>query len=538
MRRRIYSSVEFDIKTSRSRPLLIGAAAGLLAAAAGAQSLDATVADTLDNQVDQQVAEQLDATVEDAVTQSVESTVSDAVGQQVESAVAETVEQQVASGVVETVEQQVESGVLQTVEGQVEAGVTTTIEQQVEAGVEAAVEDVVEAGAGVAPDDVEGAAERGGTQGTAGSDAQGTETFAAAVDAAGRAIERNVWVVLVPAEHADRIEAWGFTVRERRDLDGLDRVLLRVDAPEDRDLAEAALELAVDAPGTLVDMNHLYETSQAAGGAGAAALGAEPLLGRAAMPRAATARIAEIGMIDSAVAVDHPALSGTAVEQRDFVPFAGARPVGHGTAVASILGGGAGSRGRGPAVGKLWAASVFFEDGSGAQIATTASLVSALDWLARARRVRVINMSLQGPANHVLEAAIDDVAASGVTVVAAVGNNGPTGAPLYPAAYEAVVGVTAVDAERRIYRYANRGRHVRFAAPGVKVRVAADDGGFRTETGTSMAAPYAAALLAAAAAVELTPTPQIVARFERGALDLGKPGFDEVYGFGLIVPER
>ena len=30
-------------------------------------------------------------------------------------------------------------------------------------------------------------------------------------------------------------------------------------------------------------------------------------------------------------------------------------------------------------------------------------------------------------------------------IVAAVGNNGPAGEPLYPAAYEAVVAVTAVD---------------------------------------------------------------------------------------------
>ena len=38
----------------------------------------------------------------------------------------------------------------------------------------------------------------------------------------------------------------------------MDRVLLRVDAPEDRDIAQAALDLALDAPGTTVDFNHVY----------------------------------------------------------------------------------------------------------------------------------------------------------------------------------------------------------------------------------------------------------------------------------------
>ena len=62
----------------------------------------------------------------------------------------------------------------------------------------------------------------------------------------------------MPTEHAERIPTWGFTIRERQDLATLDRVLLRVDAPEDREIAQAALELALDAPGTEVDFNHVY----------------------------------------------------------------------------------------------------------------------------------------------------------------------------------------------------------------------------------------------------------------------------------------
>jgi hypothetical protein len=483
---------------------------------AAAQSLDSVVEDALD--------EQVDAAVEDAVTEAVEATVNDTVEQQVESSVAETIQQQVESGVIETIQQQVESGVVETIENQIATGVVGTIEEQVEAGIESAI--------GASGENDDASTDDDGDAQEGESNAAATAAFVAAVDTVGRAIERDVWVVLVPAQYADRIEGWGFTVRQRLDLGALDRVLLRVDAPEDRDVAQAALELAIDAPGTSIDLNHVYDTSQRTPTEHAGIIGGERSSARVAGP----APGAEIGMIDTAVAVGHPALQGIAIEQRDFVPFAGARPLGHGTAVASILSGTVGSESNGADAGKIWAATVFFEDAAGGHIATTASLVMALDWLAGAGRVHVINMSLTGPANHVLEAAIDDVVARGLVIVAAVGNNGPTGAPMYPAAYETVVGITAVDSASHIYRHANRGKHVKFAAPGVRVEVADAAGGFHTATGTSMAAPYAAGLLADAASRSLAPPAEIIERFERSVLDLGEPGFDEVFGFGLIAP--
>jgi subtilisin family serine protease len=178
---------------------------------------------------------------------------------------------------------------------------------------------------------------------------------------------------------------------------------------------------------------------------------------------------------------------------------------------------------------------VFFGDDTGNPIATTASLVAALSWQA-AERVAVVNMSLAGPPNRVLETAIEAATADGMVVVAAVGNNGPAGEPLYPAAYATVVGVTAVDSANRIYRYANRGRHVMFAAPGVRVRVAESDGGYDTRSGTSMAAPYAAAIIAQCVATHVTPsTDDVLASLKAAAIDLGARDFDDVFGHGLIA---
>ena len=338
-------------------------------------------------------------------------------------------------------------------------------------------------------------------------------------------------MILVPAQYAQRIAGWGFTIRERSDLATLDRVLLRVDAPEDRDIAQAALELALDAPGTLVDFNHLYRPGAESA---PASFAARPAAVVSAAVRPAPSG-AKIGLIDSAVASDHEALRAANIEQRDFVPYAGPRPLEHGTAVASIIVGDSQALHPLLAGARLYAASVFFADGERHPAAAAASLVAALDWLA-ANGVRTVNMSLAGPPNSVLEGAVKQAVEGGAVIVAAVGNNGPVGGPLYPAAYESVVGVTAVDAGNRVYRYANRGRQVTFAAPGVKVKVARSAGGYGVETGTSLAAPYAAAIIASSLALRAEqPADRVVAALESAAIDLGDKDFDEVFGYGLIA---
>ena len=510
---------------------------------AHAQLVDSTLDDLVQDQIQQQVAEDLADALDSEVAQQVASGVVDSVEQQVESDVVETIQQQVESGVVGTIEQQVEAGVAGTIEQQLESGVIEAIEQQLETTVEAAVEGGLEAVDGIRESGIGGVVEGELGGGPVGGGAEGrapaaNERFFAEVDAAGRAAERDVWVVLVPAQYAARIEGWGFTVRERRELPSLQRVLLRVAAPEDRDIAQAALDLALDAPGTLIDFNHVYrESADGAApppGAAAARIPAPSSCSNAAETTAPYRGLA-IGIVDTAVAPGHESLSMADVVQQDFVPFAGARPSAHGTAVASILVGDSRSVHGQLRPARLYAASVFFADGDGNPAATTASLVAALEWLV-SRGVRVINMSLAGPPNRVLEAAIGTLPEHGALVVAAVGNNGPAGEPLYPAAYEPVVGVTAVDFANRVYRYANRGRQVMFAAPGVRIRVARSDGGYGFETGTSMAAPYAAAIIARSmhargdAALDA-----VLAALKAAAIDLGPKDFDEVFGFGLIA---
>jgi subtilisin family serine protease len=145
------------------------------------------------------------------------------------------------------------------------------------------------------------------------------------------------------------------------------------------------------------------------------------------------------------------------------------------------------------------------------------------------RGAPVIVLSLVGPSNPIVAKAIKAAQARGATVVAAVGNSGPAARPLFPAAYEGVIGVTGVDPKNRALLEAGRGTHVAFAAPGADVVALNSLGNPIKVRGTSFAAPLVAGRLWS---VRAAPNPRLV--LEREAVDLGRPGRDPVYGQGLL----
>ncbi len=397
---------------------------------------------------------------------------------------------------------------------------------------EPALDGTVDAGTGAAAatagDALEqGTAAAGAVAATVGQTAQAAlaavpalADFVSDIDPTGATIEKNVLMVLADSRELAAVTGYGLDIIEQRPLAGLGLTLLKLAAPVNRDLAIVALDLRLAAAGAAVDYNHLYRpVSGAAPEAAQPGPRAERGIGEAAALR--------IGIIDSAVAPDHPSLSGTRVTTRDFASHKGARPMGHGTAVASVIAGAAGER------AELLAASVFFQLPKHAPGATTGSLVAALDWLA-AEQVDAINMSLAGPANALLERALQGMDGNAPPVIAAVGNNGPAGEPLYPAAYEPVIGVTAIDRDRRIFHYANRGDHVAFAAAGVNVRVADLGGGWRIESGTSMASPLVTLAAARSRHAGARDRRQVIDALIAAAEDLGPQGFDTVFGYGQI----
>jgi subtilisin family serine protease len=236
-------------------------------------------------------------------------------------------------------------------------------------------------------------------------------------------------------------------------------------------------------------------------------------------------------MIDSAVDLSHPSLAQSRIESRSFVSESAQKPDFHGTAIASIIAANSNDYlGLAPNA-ELFAAGVFEDDARQGEIASTLSLIKALDWLISAD-VDVVNISLAGPPNRLLESALRRVADHGVLIVAAAGNGGPGAEPMYPAAYPEVVAITAVDAQGRVFRLANRGEYLDLAAPGVDLLHARAGGGYASSSGTSFAVPFA--VTAAARLLKLHPGEDAMALLYDTAEDLGPAGRDNIYGYGLL----
>lgn len=339
-------------------------------------------------------------------------------------------------------------------------------------------------------------------------------------DPRGELIRRQELVLVSPSDAALAAAA-GLGLVKLRDeswpeLD-LREVVLRV--PPGLDTADALAKLRALQPDLQADFNHLYTRS----GDVAAGTGAKPVAPPGAL---------RVGLIDGGVDRRHAALRHAGGGSFGC----GDKPVPseHGTAVASLLVGR--DRGfSGAAVkAELFAADVYCDkpDGGSAE-----AVVRALAWMAR-ERVAVINVSLVGPQNRLLEQGVAALVKRGHLLVAAVGNDGPAAPPLFPASYGGVVGVTGVNPNRRVLPEAAQGPQVMWSAPGAELAVARSGGGYGVARGTSFAAPLVAGLLAAelrepdaaaaAAAVE---------RLGATAIDLGAPGRDPVYGRGFIAED-
>ncbi len=169
----------------------------------------------------------------------------------------------------------------------------------------------------------------------------------------------------------------------------------------------------------------------------------------------------------------------------------------------------------------------------------------------------IINLSLGGTVFSLTEQNVyTEVRNTGTIIIAAAGND-ETSVPAYPASYDGVVSVSAVDMYKDLAPYSNYGMAIDVAAPGGNTKVDTDGDGYpdgvlstcvddstgeRQEVytpyqGTSMASPHVAGVVALMKAVYpgLTPA-QLDSALSSGDIteDLGLAGRDDIYGYGLI----
>ena len=292
-----------------------------------------------------------------------------------------------------------------------------------------------------------------------------------------------------------------------------------------------------------------------------------------------------VAVLDSMIDLDHPDLAGNVavadgwdfIENRRFTG-SGENPnlshVDHGTHVAGIIAAvhnGVGVAGLGHKHLTVMPIRVL-RDGRRGRPGTGrfSDLYSAMRYAAGlpnetgalpSRPAKVINLSLGSPRlpsasfSTLFIEMVAQLNRMGVVIVAASGNSG-TMRPTYPAAYPGVVSVGSVNADRRVSRFSNGGPTLDFVAPGGALRrtgapprgilstvyepsLGPEKPRYDDNQGTSMAAPYVAAIAALILAYEPRLSADDVYRIlAETSQDLGIPGRDTLYGWGLVNADR
>lgn len=199
----------------------------------------------------------------------------------------------------------------------------------------------------------------------------------------------------------------------------------------------------------------------------------------------------------------------------------------HGTMVSGIIADGTTSN------VKILPIKANNQDGSGKMEDVKKAIYYAIE-----HNADVINMSLSAEdKNHsmtILDDAIDAALAKGIVVVAAAGNQGGNVADRYPANKDSILTIGSINQLNHIARSSNRGATVDFALPGALV-TAPSGNAIEIASGTSFSAPHAAAAAALLKTWDKSLTQDdIEGILKQYAVDMGKKGYDETYGWGMI----
>jgi subtilisin family serine protease len=179
-------------------------------------------------------------------------------------------------------------------------------------------------------------------------------------------------------------------------------------------------------------------------------------------------------------------------------------------------------------------------------------VASGITWAAD-HGANILNMSLGSPyPSELIADAVAYAYEKGVTVVAATGNDGNPNGISYPAAYDHVIAVGAVDRQKQVAFYSNQGREIDLVAPGGDTNQDGNGDGFPDgvvqETrqggswsyyflqGTSMAAPHVSGAAALVYGRGVHDPDQVARLLTQTANDLGSKGWDKGTGHGLVDP--
>jgi subtilisin family serine protease len=230
------------------------------------------------------------------------------------------------------------------------------------------------------------------------------------------------------------------------------------------------------------------------------------------LQRSATGRGVKIAIVDSQVDLTHPDLSGQFVAERDFVDGPASRAEAHGTHVAGLIGARAGNgigiAGVAPGARLMALRACHEVDGGRATLCDSLALAQALQF-AVLHQANVINLSLSGPRDELLEKLLDVAMARKIAVVAAYDRNRPGGG--FPASLPGVVRV-ADEALQSLPSGV-------YGAPGRDLPTTQPGGGWGFVNGTSYAVAQVSGLLALASERGRRPLAASLVRASSGAVE-------------------
>jgi minor extracellular protease Epr len=352
---------------------------------------------------------------------------------------------------------------------------------------------------------------------------------------------KNQWIVLADNSTKNKLTSLGASIESDRSYAGLKLSLLRFTVPDNLDSKQALAFHLTESVAATLDRNHVYQAQSALNIAQTISQSnVEKQDAALTKPRFSNVSFCaddlRIGMVDSAIEQNHPAFNDANITAQSFLSGNVESPTLHGTAIAGVLVGKVDNQAALLTGAHLYSGEVFYRQSDYAQGATLNAMIEAINWLIE-EHVSVINMSLAGPDNAILKAVINAALEQGVFIIAAAGNEGPAAAAVFPAGYQDVIAVSAIDQNQQPYRWSNQGSHIDYAALGVNVLTAQSQDRTGRESGTSMAAPVVAAALACiVASVPEFSRSQIMSALAAKAIDLGPIGKDPIFGLGAIQP--
>ena len=247
-----------------------------------------------------------------------------------------------------------------------------------------------------------------------------------------------------------------------------------------------------------------------------------------------------VAVIDTGLDANHPELKNRIKGSYNAInPINAPKADFHGTHVAGIIAGeknnGIGGYGINPGA-EIISIDIFNRDLYATDYSVAEGILQAIK-----KKVKVINMSFGSYySSPIIEAAVEKARKAGIVMVAAAGNEGADYTQ-FPASYEGVISVGAVNKNKSLTEYSSYGVSTDLVAPGDNIYAPTygleKKSTFEVLSGTSMSAP----MVTGTVSLLLSKYPDLNAAqveyiLKKTATDLGTKGFDAKYGYGMVNP--